>query len=196
MLICRNADWVHRQKKVGNSFSGVITKLFNNTMQKLSAELSTGGPHGISEKEGSEVTPSFASPKISDVFETITYETETWLKSRDRDFIKHSKTQDLKLEIETKTRDWWIVPKFFKNVVISSKFNFFRISWHFPTCFGCFLPANTTEKNSLSCRSFTKPFLCDIQRLKTISCDRDLKPSRPRLAKIELETESRDSITA
>jgi len=40
---------------------------------------------------------------ISDVVETITFETETWLNLRDRDFIKNPETEtgDLKLEIET-----------------------------------------------------------------------------------------------
>jgi len=49
----------------------------------------------------------------------------------------------------------------------------------------------------LNFRNFTKPFICDIQSLKTIGCDRDLQPSRPRrdvipstprLAKMGLET--------
>ena len=40
---------------------------------------------------------------ISDVVETVTFETETWLKLRYRDFIKNPETEtgDLKLEIET-----------------------------------------------------------------------------------------------
>jgi len=40
---------------------------------------------------------------ISDVVETITFETETWLKLRHRDFIKNPETEtgDLKLEIGT-----------------------------------------------------------------------------------------------
>ena len=40
---------------------------------------------------------------ISDVVETATFETETWLNLRDRDFIKNPETEtgDLKLEIET-----------------------------------------------------------------------------------------------
>jgi len=33
-------------------------------MQKVSATLSKGGPHSISEKEGTQVTASFASPNI------------------------------------------------------------------------------------------------------------------------------------
>jgi len=41
---------------------------------------------------------------ISDVVETVTFETETWLKLRDRDFIKKNETEtgDLRLEIETR----------------------------------------------------------------------------------------------
>jgi len=56
-------------------------------------------------------------------------------------------------------------------------------------------------KKSLNYRSFTKPFLCDIQRPKTIGCDRDLQLWRPTLSKMGLETSSytetwfRDSIT-
>jgi len=42
----------------------VVHKLFDKTMQKLSAKLSNGGPHGISEKGGPEATASFASPDI------------------------------------------------------------------------------------------------------------------------------------
>jgi len=61
-------------------------------MQKLSAKLSKEGPPGICEKGRPEATASFASPKISDVVETVTFE----------------------------------------------------------TYFGCFLPANTTEKNWLN----------------------------------------------
>jgi len=30
--------------------------------------------------------------------------------------------------------------------------------WHFPTCFGCFLPADTTNQKSLNHRNFNKPF--------------------------------------
>jgi len=35
---------------------------------------------------------------------------------------------------------------------------FFQISGIFSTCFGCFLPANTTNKKSLNYKGFTKPF--------------------------------------
>ena len=75
-----------------------------------------------------------------DVVETITFETETWLKRRywDRDFLKNPESRDLKFETETETRDFKISPFCQKNVVITSKLNFFQISDIFPTCFGCF----------------------------------------------------------
>ena len=44
---------------------------------------------------------------------------------------------------------------------------FFQISGNFSTCFGCFLPANTTNKKSLNYRNFNKPFLCNVQSLET-----------------------------
>jgi len=51
----------------------------------------------------------------------------------------------------------------------------------------CFLQMRKT-KNSLNYRSFTMPLFCDIQSLKTLGCDRDLWPSRPRFAKMGFET--------
>jgi len=50
MLICRNAEKIDGQRKVGNPCSRVITKLFKKTMQTLTAKLSKGGTRGISEK--------------------------------------------------------------------------------------------------------------------------------------------------
>jgi len=35
-----------------------------------------------------------------------------------------------------------------RNVVITAEWNYFQISNIFPTSFGCFLPANTTNKKS------------------------------------------------
>jgi len=52
------------------------------------------------------------------------------------------------------------------NVVITSELNFLNF-WHFPTCFGCFLSANTTNKKVLNFRNFTNLFLCNIQSLET-----------------------------
>jgi len=62
----------------------------------------------------------------SDVVETVTFETETSLKRRDRDFIKNSETSKF---VE-------FAQIFEKNVVTTSKLNLFRISGSFPTCFG------------------------------------------------------------
>ena len=51
---------------------------------------------------------------------------------------------------------------------------FFQISGIFPTCFGCFLPANATNKKSLNYRNFSQPFLHNIQSLETWNLrDRD-----------------------
>jgi len=36
--------------------------------------------------------------------------------------------------------------KFSKNIVVTTKLQFFRISGIFLTCFGCFLPANTADQ--------------------------------------------------
>jgi len=75
----------------------------------------------------------FVFVQTSDAVESITIETETSLKLRDRDFIKNLET-------------WAFCPNFVLNVVITSELNFFYF-WLFPTCFGCFLPANATNKN-------------------------------------------------
>jgi len=77
---------------------------------------------------------------------TNVVETETWLKLRDRDFIiKNSETRDLKFK--TKTSKFVHFSEIFgNNVIIISKLNLFQISGIFPTCFGCFLPANTTKE--------------------------------------------------
>jgi len=95
---------------------------------------------------------------ISDVVETVTLEAETWLKFRDETKTKTSKTPRPRLQ------NCW---NFLQNFVITSDFNFFQISGIFPTCFGCFLPANTTNKKSLNHRNFNKRFLCNIQSLET-----------------------------
>ena len=84
----------------------------------------------------SKLFPNFWSNDIwqsSDVVETATFETETWLKFRDRDwdrdFIKNSETdtRDMMFETETNTRDFKIFAfcrNFFDNVVITSESSF------------------------------------------------------------------------
>jgi len=68
----------------------------------------------------------------SDVVETVTFQTETWLKSRDRDgdFIKNSETEtetrDLKVETETRCFKICAFCRIKKNVVITSDFIFFK----------------------------------------------------------------------
>jgi len=133
----------------------------------------------------------------SDVVESVTFETETWLKLRDgeRDFIKNPETQIRDLTFKTETSKFvHFAEMLWKNVVITSKLNFVRISGTFPTCFDCFFPAKKQTKKSLNYRNFTQPFLCNIQSLETCSLrdrtlnlrDRDSqkcvlrRPSRPR----------------
>jgi len=81
-------------------------------------------------------------------------------------------------------QSWCILHNCFNNVVITSKLKFFQNFWSFPTCFGCFLPANATNKNSSNYTKFTIPFLCDIQRLET--CDRRDWVSRLHLCQLWL----------
>jgi len=118
---------------------------------------------------------------------------------RDRDFIKNSETETWSSRPRIETSKFVHFAEFFlKDVVITSESNFFHISGIFPTCFGCFLPANTTNKTSLNYRNFNKPFLCKIQSLETWNFrDRDSQKwdSWPRLAKMGLETET-PSLTA
>ena len=85
------------------------------------------------------------------------------ISRRDRDFIKNVETRDLKFETS----------KFVHFAELKKKCRrhfwrqFFPISGIFPKCFGCFLPASTTNKKFLNCRNFNKPFLCNIRSLET-----------------------------
>jgi len=90
------------------------------------------------------------------------------VKLWDRDFIKNSETRDLKFE--TETSKFVHLAEFFLKCH-HSWVAFLSNLWHFPTYFGCFLPANTSNKKSLNYRSFTKPFLCNIQSSVTKSRD-------------------------
>ena len=76
---------------------------------------------------------------ISDVVETVTFEIGIWLKLRDRKLIKNP---------EAETRHFKICAfcRIFLKNVITSKLNIFQTSGIFPTGFGCFLPANITNK--------------------------------------------------
>ena len=88
---------------------------------------------------------------------------------RDRDLVKTSRPR-----LHTKSRDrdsdfkiCEFCQTFQKNVGITSKLNFFQICGIFLTCFGCFLPANTTNKKWLYYRNFTLPVLCNNQTPET-----------------------------
>jgi len=140
------------------------------------------------------------------------FETETWSKLRDRDFIKYTRLETwvsrshLKICVSCR----YFSKKFPNNVITTSKLKFCRISGSFPTCFGCFLSANTADRNPLNYRSFSLRHILAIFKVsRQQACDRDLwslrrdlKPSRPRYAKMGPEanlktvTKSWDSITA
>jgi len=70
-------------------------------------------------------------PNISDVVGT-----ETWSNLRDRHLIEKSETRDS------------------KNIVATTKLQFFRISGIFPTCFGCFLSASTADQKHIHLQKF------------------------------------------
>ena len=101
--------------------------------------------------------------------------TETW--SKVRDLIEKSETRESKISGLCR-----YFSTNFENIVTTTKLQFFRISGIFPTCFVC-LSTNTTEKNTLIYKSFTKPYRCSDQRLMRIFLwlRRDLKSSRLRL---------------
>ena len=116
---------------------------------------------------------------ISDVVETAAFETETWLNLRDEissKFLRPRPTFDTwnsrpRLEISKFCALCW---NFLKISSPLPSWIFFQISGFFPSCFGCFLPANTTNKKSSNYRKFAIPFLCNIQSLDTTSLrDRD-----------------------
>ena len=97
---------------------------------------------------------------------------------RDGDLAKpsrprlHQKSPDWDSWLEIWDRDSRLqnlcnLPKFFKYTVITSKLNFFLISGIFPTCFGCYLAANITNKKSLNYWNCPLPVLCSIQSLVT-----------------------------
>jgi len=44
--------------------------------------------------------------------------------------------------------------KYSKNIVATTKLQFFQISGIFPTCFGCFLSANTADKKHVDLQKF------------------------------------------
>ena len=100
------------------------------------------------------------------------------LKLRDRHFIKipysRLETWNSRPRLES-SKFVHFADIFPKTLFITSKLNFFQISAIFLARFGCFLPANTTNKKSLNHRNFTIPFLRYNQSLETcILRDRDM----------------------
>jgi len=130
--------------------------------QNVPGKIGEGSPAGYTHprERGSKAYQGPADIITSDVVETVASVAETSSKVRARGFIKNSVTRDFKVS--------GFCRNFSKNVVITFKLNFFRISVISPPCNGCFLPANTTDKMFLNGKSFTKPYPCDFQSLKTI----------------------------
>jgi len=69
--------------------------------------------------------------------------------------------QTFKIETSLKNprlKNLWIMPilfyKYSKNIVATTKLQFFQISGIFPTCFGCFLSANTADKKHVDLQKF------------------------------------------
>jgi len=113
---------------------------------------------------------------VSDVVETVTFEavTETWLILRDqnRDFNKKQETETRDFKFETEARVFKICVGLFyqnfKNVVITSKFIFFKFLAFFRHVFVVsYLQIH--KQKLFKYTNFTKPFLCDIQSLETCS---------------------------
>ena len=131
---------------------------------------------------GSEATMK-QDPNIRDVVESRP-------KGRDWDPAKTSRPRPHRKIWDSRTENLWIMPIFFykfsKNIVATTKLQFFRIS-------GIFLPALVVSylqiqqaKNTLIFKSFTKPCCCSTQSLKWMylwSRPQDLKLSRLRLEK-------------
>ena len=82
---------------------------------------------------------------------------------RGRDLVETSRPR-LHQKLDSRRENLSILPKFIW--MSSSLLSWIFYFWHFPTCFGCFLPANTTNKK-VNCRNFTNLFLCNIQSLET-----------------------------
>ena len=110
----------------------------------------------------------------SDAVDTVT--SETWLKFRDQTRTS-SKTPRLEA---SKTMHF---PKFYFNILIASDLNFFQFFGIFPTCFACFLPANTAKKSQKYwnlINDFFATFKIARPEIKPSRPRRDLKPAKPR----------------
>jgi len=111
------------------------------------------------------------SQLTSDVVETVTFdtETETWLKFRE-EAETSSKIQDRESRLEVRDRDsrlqnLCILPKFKKNIAITTDLNFLQIS----DIFRRVLVVSYLQIQQISSnhRNFNKPFLCHIKSLET-----------------------------
>ena len=128
----------------------------------------------------------------SDVVEIVTFETENWLKFRDETEMS-SKTPRLETcssiprpRLET-SKFRHFAKRFFKKCHHHVWLKFFQISGIFPSCFGCFLPANTTNKKSLNYRNFNQPCRWIVFAI--------LEVSRPQLFETETRPETFETKT-
>jgi len=131
----------------------------------------------INSYSGSYVKGGFWPIIVSDEVET-----DTWSKLRDRDFIRNSvtKTRDLKFEKEVRDFNISAIFQIFLNVVITSVSNFFK----FKEFFRHLLVVSYLQIQQ------KKRWIMEISLTISLQYSKppDLKPSRPRLAKMSLET--------
>jgi len=135
------------------------------------------------------------------VVKTIFFETEALLKLWDQDFIKNSEAKTWTLWLRLNTSKFvHCAENFHKNVFTTSKLNFFSfLAVLQPVLVVSYLHIQQRKDYPLNYRSFTKPYPCIIQSLKTIG----LWPKpvafetkkRPETFKMETH-KSWDSITA
>jgi len=107
----------------------------------------------------------------SDVVETVTFETETWLKLRDRDFIKNPETETWPSRPSLETSKFIDFAEIFFKCRHHFQVDFFQISVIFPSCFGCFLSANTINKKSLNYRILLNHFFAIFKVSRPVAFD-------------------------
>jgi len=90
----------------------------------------------------------------SDAVESVTFETETWLKLRDWDFIKNSETRDFQI--------WAFCQNFVLNVVVTSELNFF-LFLAFSDMFWLFLTCKCNKQKSLNLRILLNYFFATFK---------------------------------
>jgi len=93
--------------------------------------------------------------------------------------------------------------KFSKNIVTTLKLQVFWISGIFPTCFSCFLSANTADKKHVDLQKFYQAILLQYSKsqanvlvIKTKKRPQTFENETRKMGSIETKTKSQDSITA